>query len=244
MKLIVIVLCLLSERFLVHAISHTRFQWFNRFAEQISTRFSKFSPWLVFALVVIPICLVVFTVFYAIKGGLYGLFGFLLSVAIVYYCLGPNNPFYPIRTSDHSDRDQIECYFVSVNNQLFSVLFWYMLLGPVGAVFYRLSSLTQSIPSLKPVALMVTDCLDWIPARMTALFYLLVGNFQSGVKDYFKLFFDLPNNNHALLRVCGIKAIGQMLEPEPYMLQAEAIVEHALILFLVMVAILTFNSWF
>lgn len=39
MKLIVIVLCLLSERYLVHAISFTRFDWFGRYVEWLLAQY-------------------------------------------------------------------------------------------------------------------------------------------------------------------------------------------------------------
>jgi len=62
----------------------------------------------------------------------------------------------------------------------FAVIFWYALLGPVAALAYRLLALTcehTSLPALRVRAVRLRHLFDWLPARVLALTFALVGNF-------------------------------------------------------------------
>lgn len=70
--------------------------------------------------------------------------------------------------------------------RLFSVLFWFFLLGPVGALFYRLCvELAQDKDSVETgvaeAARAVLAVLDWAPARLLAGGFILAGSFEDGV---------------------------------------------------------------
>jgi AmpE protein len=62
----------------------------------------------------------------------------------------------------------------------FAVIFWYALLGPVAALSYRLLALTgehAQQPALRERALQVRHGFDWLPVRVLAASFALVGNF-------------------------------------------------------------------
>lgn len=249
MKLFVIVLCLLSERFLVHAVSHNRFYWFSSYFNMISQRLPKAKPFLnsvlLMTLLILPLILICWLVLFIFNHLLFGFISLLLNLIIFYYCLGPENPFYPVRQgSDEEDNDaEVGRYFAKVNGQLFSVIFWYVIAGPLGVLTYRLISLCREQMLTEELASWLTDILDWIPARFTVLLYLLVGNFQRGFHYFVQTFFSSPNYNYSLLSQGGLLA-ARTNESEPLtMPYAENLVEHALIVYLVFLAFFTLVAW-
>lgn len=62
--------------------------------------------------------------------------------------------------------------------------FWYLLLGPLGAVAYRLLELTRQQwgHSASHPAAMLVHALEWIPARLLALSFALIGQFDSTLR--------------------------------------------------------------
>lgn len=58
--------------------------------------------------------------------------------------------------------------------------FWYLLLGPLGAITYRLFERMQQHMGhpLQPLAASLTHALEWLPARLMALSMALVGHFE------------------------------------------------------------------
>ncbi|MDH0747960.1 regulatory signaling modulator protein AmpE [Pseudomonas sp. GD03842] len=62
----------------------------------------------------------------------------------------------------------------------FAVIFWYFLLGPVAAVAYRLLALASErgkTPALVERATQLRHAFDWVPVRLLAASFALVGNF-------------------------------------------------------------------
>lgn len=62
----------------------------------------------------------------------------------------------------------------------FAVIFWYFLLGPVAALAYRLLALAAEhakTPGVAENAAQLRHAFDWIPVRLLAASFALVGNF-------------------------------------------------------------------
>lgn len=245
MKLFVIVLCLFSERFLIHSSAHHRFHWFYEYAHALQRQSSAYlslsSPWMILTFILAPILLLTGFIIWIASCWIFGLIGFILNLIIFYYCLGPGNPFYPAKVSVSEDiqHEEIQAYLVHVNRQLFSLIFWYMTLGPWMALFYRLISLSQNLTVVNHHASWLTDLLEWLPARMTVLLYLLVGNFQAGLQYFSKMMFKSPEENESLIGTCGIEALSYRDSEQLVMPRAESLVEHAVILLLVVFAAMT-----
>ena len=249
MKLLVIVLCLLSERFLVHVSSHNRFRWFSTYGQAMENRLSNISflssPWIMLIVALLPMLLTAFVILFFCTNWLFGFVGLLLNIIVFYCCIGPGNPFYPLRTStaESDSNEDVGAYLVQINGQLFAILFWYIFLGPLAILAYRLISLSQNQKAVSQQALWLTNGLDWLPARMTALLYLIVGNFQAGLRLFSKLFFSEPTKNKDLLSACGLQALGSGGDEQAAMPLAEHLVEHAVIALLVLLACFTLVAW-
>ncbi len=70
--------------------------------------------------------------------------------------------------------------------RVFGVLFWFAVLGPVGAVLYRCARLLAEAArgwggGLHEAAVTLVEILDWIPARLTLVGYALAGHFESTI---------------------------------------------------------------
>lgn len=243
MKLLVIVLCLLSERFLIHASSHTRFYWFQSFATKITGRLNTKPAWASLLLLSLPISLLIFLLVFLFGGLLFGFIGLIINLLVLHYCLGPENPFYPISSKDESDEVNIGDYLSRVNEELFAVLFFYVVLGPFGAIFYRVIHLSRDVQVVKSLAVDVSNYLDWIPVRITSMAYLLVGNFQLGIKEYSKNFLLPPHYNDTMLREAGVSAVNLNDSDKLHVVHAERQVEHALILLLAIYSLFTIAAW-
>ena len=64
----------------------------------------------------------------------------------------------------------------------FAVIFWYFLLGPVAALSYRLLALAaehSKNPELAERAQQLRHAFDWLPVRLLAASFALVGNFAA-----------------------------------------------------------------
>ena len=81
----------------------------------------------------------------------------------------------------------VEAVFRSALRRWFAVLFWFLLLGPFGALLYRLSALAvdEAVADLPPDtasgARAWLAVLEWPVAQLVTLALALVGNFDSVV---------------------------------------------------------------
>lgn len=85
-----------------------------------------------------------------------------------------------------------QAVFVQANNRLFAVIFWFILLGPLGAWSYRVTDLIrrravfrasrhaddEQIRMIAESANTLHSWLAWIPARLTACGYALAGSYD------------------------------------------------------------------
>jgi adenosylcobinamide-phosphate synthase len=75
------------------------------------------------------------------------------------------------------------------NSMIVSPIFWFILLGPFGAVLQRLSCILDSLwghryerfAEFGWAAARFDDLLGWVPARITALSYALMGSFEDAL---------------------------------------------------------------
>lgn len=247
MKLVIILLCLFSERYLVHRFSFKRFYWFetyyNAFFQKFHGNLLK-NSWLVLGgLLLIPVSISLIF-YYSIYGIFFGFLSFILNLVLFYYCLGPQNVFYPLTQPIMDSNDALlGSYFFSVNRQLFSVIFWYLVAGPIAIFAYRLLTLCIAIPATKIQSNEVVDILEWIPVRITAFIFLLVGNFHSGFKILLSHLFAKPDFNYLILQKIGIAALQTTTHNEINLIHAEQLVDRTIIVILAIIALFTLFFW-
>lgn len=104
---------------------------------------------------------------------------------------------------DASHRSLIGALFIQSHERLFGVLLWFFVLGPVGAVLYRVASrlprlLHQEGETLgAQFADTLHGLLAWIPARITALLFGLAGSLDDALKAWARLRSDPVFNRQA-----------------------------------------------
>lgn len=104
----------------------------------------------------------------------------------------PPDPMERIRTVE-------EAVCVQANNRLFAVIFWFVLLGPIGAWAYRVTDLIRrrtvfnaaregdddgTANMILAAAGQLHGWLAWIPARLTAIGYAMAGSFEGALSAW------------------------------------------------------------
>jgi len=99
-------------------------------------------------------------------------------------------------TPDPSHRSLVGAMFIQSHERLFGVLLWFFVLGPLGAVAYRIVSRLPrllhgdgSTPA-SDFADALHGLLAWIPARITALLFGLAGSLDDALQAWRQLRFD------------------------------------------------------
>jgi len=122
------------------------------------------------------------------------------------------NPSLP--EGDELVRSATRKILVESQKRYFGTIAWFIFLGPLGALFYRLSHiyrdscLNREFDEHLPLVESVIHWVDWVPARITSLLFLLTGDFVKGfyrVKDYL---YDADASNDRLISETGIASLG------------------------------------
>jgi membrane protein required for beta-lactamase induction len=174
-------------------------------------------------ILVAPVLLVVF----GLGDLLFGFPYLLLAILVLFFSLGPKDIGEDVdeycTALESEDEDEIrksaralterdlpkdplerirmveEAVCVQANNRLFAVIFWFVLLGPIGAWSYRVTDLIRRRAVFdasrdddsRKTADMVLEAagqlhgwLAWIPARLTAIGYAMAGSFEGALSAW------------------------------------------------------------
>ena len=91
--------------------------------------------------------------------------------------------------------------------QVFVIVFWYLLAGPLAALFMRLLSLYEKREP-ESTSLQLLHVLEWLPARLLALTFSVAGNFTLCFKMWLKAMGDLGMPAATVLFKSSLAAIG------------------------------------
>lgn len=172
--------------------------------------------------------LVVAIVQYLLQGVVLNLLALVFGVLMLLYCLGPrdldaDSEAYTAAVEEGDEaraqtaasdllggaappdpwtrtRAVTDAILSQSNERLFGVVFWYAVLGPLGAALFRLAAvlrdnalnLVDEEVGYRLAALRLYHILGWLPARLVALSYALSGSFEDAMQGMS----DFKNSRH------------------------------------------------
>jgi len=289
MTLIIILLCIFTERYFLELEDYRQPVWFNRYLT-----WSRQLPWgewmsqSMSGILIILAPLLIATgllqaIFDDVLGGIPEL---LFASAVLLLCLGPKDLQRQIQSlsdawnsGDEESAQRIESELtneaptedettdrppisISILKQAylrtFSVIFWFVVLGPIGAILYRASyTLKQTMPSMEDLGLdfriginRLLYILDWLPVRITAFTYALSGNFHNATYGWWHSDNDDENHNaDSILDTAGRGALGiddathDQYDPSIDAEAAQALALRSLTIWVGLLALITVSSW-
>jgi membrane protein required for beta-lactamase induction len=284
MTFIVILGSLIAERYLLGYQYLRHAVWFERWLELHQSL--PFSAGLregrigLLGILAVPLLVLVFAQ-WLVYGAFAGVIDILFAALVLLYSLGPRDLDRQVselaeaaaakdRTrgasitaellseqARSSTRRVAEGVLAAALRRIFAVLFWFSVLGPLGALAYRLTRETrrlareQTRPGLEPACEYLLFLLDWIPARMLAGLFALAGCFESAIEHWHDC--DVGGNadaGAALVACTGSGALqladGLSAESEPNAIAARAamrLVWRALVIFLALLGLSTVSGW-
>ena len=219
MTLIILLVALVVERFLGSLQDYRRFDWLHAPARWMVAQRERFEwldgPIGVLILVGLPAAVAGWLQW--LLGGWSLILAFLFGLAVFIYCLGPRS-FYDqaknlVDALDRGDEEAARWYmeglldrrpwpegqplpktaseavFIAVCDRFLAVVFWFALLGPLGAVMYRAASELRKTclstgacgkgeSGLGDAVAWLYQVLGWVPARLTAYTFAALGSFM------------------------------------------------------------------
>ncbi len=295
MILIAILISLGVERFFPAVQNYRRFDWFVEFALRLRASLGRFGngAFGVLLTVALPVA-GVGLIYYPLHEWLEPL-GFIFAILVLIFSLGPRTldeqvqAYINARASGDTEAVQlsatgimhqdipgsafqlsraiIESILVQANERVFAVLFWFAVLGPVGALLYRLSSLlkTSTAPERESsefaqAATRLHAILDWLPARLVSLGYAISGSFVDAIANWRGCAHKWAGNWEAssvgVLLASGIGALKldadynregvtelDLPNEVAHIKSAQALVWRTLVTWVVVIALMTLAGW-
>lgn len=190
----------------------------------VARRFSNWPALIPITLLAAMLALPVFVIRFSLGDTLLGFPYLILAVFVLFFSLGPKDIGEDVDEycaaleaddeelvqqtakaivegdvpSDPLERIHVveQAVCVQANNRLFAVVFWFVVLGPLGAWAYRVTDLIRrravfnatrdeqdadTHMQIRDAAVMLHGWLAWIPARLTAIGYAIAGHFDAAL---------------------------------------------------------------
>jgi AmpE protein len=201
-KLLAILLVLFTCQALPDLARWRDFSWWRKWLEQLGRPPAAAAALVLAVLAPVLLCALVQ---WGLRLPWFGLLEFLLASVVLYYCWGPRDLERDVEAIDKApDASQrlaaaqalrtdeqgelpfdaehlVTATFHAGLKRWFGVLFWFAVLGPCGALLYRLAQLLARTTELgdRSVAQKFAAVLDWAPAHVMALSLALASNFDA-----------------------------------------------------------------
>jgi len=290
MSLLSVIFALLAENFINRLSDLRRFEALHSYVGWLRSKLPTFSfqPGAVTLVILVSSILFVVWLLSSMLGDFLGLFGFLFAIAVLIFCIGPRhleedtkNVIKAFEDKDYEKANQLtselsgrsisepplqlvqtvrESILLQANSALLGVFFWFIILGPVGAVLFRISVLLKD-SSQNESDEFADACRDlyqimiWLPARICVLSYAIAGNFVDTM-SYWHGVSDLwLRDSEEFIIISGVGALryehrldGHNHEdndiPDVHLIkQTLSLVKRAVIVWIVLLALLTVTGW-
>jgi AmpE protein len=247
MKIIILVFSLLAEMHLIHQLSIKREGIWSSYISFMQALIKpylpiKYSNYILLGALILPFTFVVYVFQLLFSQTLFGVLDMIFQWVVVVICLGPRNAFYPQLRDENENQSAID-HLVAMNRDLFSVMILYLLAGPFAILLYRLIVASTQQDGLSNIAERLMSIISYLPARITALLYLLVGHFQIGLQVFYQKKFYAPDETISFLKEVVKLSFCNDSNQLTFKL-ADIVLKHAITLFLVIVSVLTVAFWF
>ncbi|HHJ34867.1 MAG TPA: regulatory signaling modulator protein AmpE [Gammaproteobacteria bacterium] len=274
-----IILGLFLDRIFCHLHDLRDMTWFEFYTQSILRITGKRMPPLQFIFILALPILLLLSIQIFLYNFLFNLPGFIFGIVVFIYCLGPAclssdiEAYIHARTlgdddealhyagtitnsaastsPDQQTSDVTRAILSIANERIFSVIFWFVILGPFGAMLYRLISQLSKQADYQELAEFsefIHSFMAWIPARMLAAGYALTGNFDGAYHAYKDrtVNTDFSHSNDEVLVATGLGAM-RNLEAENELAgiyAAQALVMRAVIVWIGILAVMTLGGIF
>lgn len=280
MALISILLGLILERSLDKIRNFRSFAWYNQYSRWMTRHLPGLVEQGASSIVILllPLMIVVAIIQNTLDDVFFDLFSLIFALATFLYCLGPRDlsldidGFLDARENADEARaqqfasalmgeeassapdqqivDVMHAILYQSNDRIFSVIFWFLVLGPFGAILYRLTSYTMQFQvntTLSAAAKKLQAILAWAPAHLVAIGYALTGNYEgatAGYRDKNKPE-DLTQSNYNTLTRAGLGALKDCTpgEETACIRSTRGLVFRTLVVWLAVISILTLIGW-
>lgn len=194
--------------------------------------------------ILFPIILVIFILIstYLLEHYMHSFFSFVLNLIILVYCLKPNEynkkiediKFSIEHEKDIPEDDRLKYLIASISEKksndniteiinnlfynstrsIFTVLFWFLVLGPAGCLGYIVldyfiygNDISIDQKSKKKLKI-IFGLIEYIPARLSAFSFAVVGNFENSLNAWknLKSNVDLHKGNIILVNTIGLSS--------------------------------------
>ena len=289
MSLLSVIFALIAENFITSLAELRRFEFIFRYVSWLRSKLPTFTFQNGTVTLVIIVSTILFTVWLAsaMLGNMLGLFGFLFGIAVLIFMIGPRDleedvkhvktafenkdyegaNFYASNLANSTISEppmQLaqtvkESILLQANIRLLGVFFWFILLGPVGAVLFRLSCLLKDNQKdekddFAEASRDLYQIIIWLPARICVLSYAVAGNFVDTM-SYWNGLSDLwLRDSEEFIVVSGVGALryehrierDEQEDAEPDVAgihHAFSLVKRAVIVWVVLLGLLTVTGW-
>jgi len=243
MSLLSILFSLVIEHFYESVSQFRDFRWMVSFSNWVKERLSNSEFWNdTLGLIIIVLApMLACAILFSLLNNALALLGFLFSVAVLVYCLGPVRTHHIAKqyldAAEHEDEHSMRTYatellgdhatddamennalicekmFINTNENILGVFFWFVLLGPMGALMFRMVNVlfiesqlhgntdsessepqqpaeTDSTPSdiqhqeFDNSTRMLYAILLWLPVQLTTLTFAITGSFIDTLHEW------------------------------------------------------------
>ena len=288
MSLLSVIFALIAETLISSLSEVRRFDFIFRYVSWLRAKLPTFSFQTGSVSLVIVVGGVLFSVWLvsAMLANVLSLFGFIFGIVVLVFMIGPRdldedvqNINTAFENKDYQAANEYasnlcgrtiseppmqlaqtvkEEVFLQANTRLLGVFFWFILLGPVGAVLFRLSCLLKEneIDNNDEFAEAAQDLykiIIWLPARICVLSYAVAGSFVDTM-SYWNGVSDLwLRDSEEFIVVSGVGSLryeqrtdSTQHDDEPDTLGIQhslSLVKRAVIVWVVLLGLLTVTGW-